>query len=508
MANFWDMAFTFVLEDLNEPLKPIRRTCAVAAAAPDTRQRKKRKRETAKRRPVSPEEPVGKVARWRFDPEKSPWWRLVRARGVRNEGTRAYNKFRKKFRLPLTTVEELVQEAQGVRAWKDKPAGAGFGKGHGRHPLLLKVLAALRYLAKGCDPETLEDAACISATCLGVFIPGFIKWLAETVYPREVRLPMGEHLAQSQRVFAKLGFPGAYCNTDGVHLHWEACPAKYQALHNGKEGYPTRAFNVSVLQSTEIIHVSESMPGAKNDQTQAVHDDLFTGLRNGSIAGNERFNLYAVDGPSVQRRGVYAIVDAGYHEWRILQCPLAAAAGEDAALWTERLESVRKAVERTFGSLKKRFRLLRNPFDCTKASAIECAFKACCAFHNMLLRIDEFDTMGHLSTDWCTHKQLAPRADEWEQRCKHVVRGPRNRSACNSQREPGHAALREDLITHFGHAEKLGQNAWLRMAHDARPAGTWQQAEMGLWDSDGDAEQEDPDEPNFASDPEDDVDDL
>ena len=46
------------------------------------------------------------------------------------------------------------------------------------------------------------------------------------------------------------------------------------------------------------------------------------------------------------------------------------------------------------------------------------------------------------------------------------------------------------------------------MAHDARPAGTWQQAEMGLWDSDGDAEQEDPDEPNFASDPEDDVDDL
>ena len=166
------------------------------------------------------------------------------------------------------------------------------------------------------------------------------------------------------------------------------------------------------------------------------------------------------------------------------------------------------AVERTFGSLKKRFRLLRNPFDCTKASAIECAFKACCAFHNMLLRIDEFDTMGHLSTDWCTHKQLAPRADEWEQRCKHVVRGPRNRSACNSQREPGHAALREDLITHFGHAEKLGQNAWLRMAHDARPAGTWQQAEMGLWDSDGDAEQEDPDEPNFASDPEDDVDDL
>ena len=114
MANFWDMAFTFVLEDLNEPLKPIRRTCAVAAAAPDTRQRKKRKRETAKRRPVSPEEPVGKVARWRFDPEKSPWWRLVRARGVRNEGTRAYNKFRKKFRLPLTTVEELVQEAQGV----------------------------------------------------------------------------------------------------------------------------------------------------------------------------------------------------------------------------------------------------------------------------------------------------------------------------------------------------------------------------------------------------------
>ena len=67
--------------------------CIASAAAPEVRQRKPRKREELKRLPLNPEEPAGSVARWRWDPDKSPWWRLMRRRGVRIVGTRAYNKF-------------------------------------------------------------------------------------------------------------------------------------------------------------------------------------------------------------------------------------------------------------------------------------------------------------------------------------------------------------------------------------------------------------------------------
>ena len=131
--------------------------------------------------------------------------------------------------------------------------------------------------------------------------------------------------------------------------------------------------------------------------------------------------------------GLYALVDGGYHEWRILQCPLSAAAGDDAAAWSERLESVRKAVECTFGILKKRFRILRSDMECRDPNQIDAIFRTCCALHNMLLRHDDRHTMGHFPGDWAPHMDLQQRKQTWDERCKHVVRAPSNRSAANSQ---------------------------------------------------------------------------
>ena len=121
---------------------------------------------------------MGDRRRWRLDPDTSPWWKLINRKGVREKDTRAYNKFRRKFRLPLVEVEKLVEEAQSVPEFKDKPPGPGNGRGQPRHPLLIKVLAALRCLAKGVDVEDVEDAAHISESCLRTFVPAFIAWLA------------------------------------------------------------------------------------------------------------------------------------------------------------------------------------------------------------------------------------------------------------------------------------------------------------------------------------------
>ena len=64
---------------------------AVAAQRVTRRERKKRKVEEAKRQPRNEEEANGKLARWRLDPAKSPWWKLIERNGVRDKGTRAYN---------------------------------------------------------------------------------------------------------------------------------------------------------------------------------------------------------------------------------------------------------------------------------------------------------------------------------------------------------------------------------------------------------------------------------
>ena len=53
----------------------------------------------------------------------------------------------------------------------------GNGRGHGRYPLILKMLAGLRCLGKGVDPEDVADQAHISPSALKTFVPKFIQWL-------------------------------------------------------------------------------------------------------------------------------------------------------------------------------------------------------------------------------------------------------------------------------------------------------------------------------------------
>ena len=139
--------------------------------------------------------------------------------------SRAGKRWRKKFRLPRVLVDRLVAKADRVPEFADKPAGPGHGRGAARHPLLLKVLASLRMLAKGCDAETVEDAAQISEACLRRFHKQFVEWLGTCLYAEQVKRPTGAHLDASLHVYEQLGFPGAYCSSDGVHFPWDCAPA-------------------------------------------------------------------------------------------------------------------------------------------------------------------------------------------------------------------------------------------------------------------------------------------
>ena len=119
----------------------------------------------------------GDIRAIRLDPNKSPWWQLLEHPDVYDENSSAGKKFRHKFRLTRTMVDDLVAEASKVEKWADKEAGPGHGRGPPRHPLILKVLAALRHLGKGMDPESLEDCAQISESTLDVFCPLMELWV-------------------------------------------------------------------------------------------------------------------------------------------------------------------------------------------------------------------------------------------------------------------------------------------------------------------------------------------
>ncbi len=70
---------------------------------------------------------------------------------------------------------------------------------------------------------------------------------------------------------------------------------------------------------------------------------------------------------------------------------------------TYRCESVRKAVERVFGMLKKRFHILKLSLVGGDIEEIENMLFSCFIMHNMNLTDKGRMDLGHMTGDWCDH---------------------------------------------------------------------------------------------------------
>ena len=94
-------------------------------------------------------------------------------------------------------------------------------------------------------------------------------------------------------------------------------------------------------------------------------------------------------------RGVYLITDGGYPTCYSFLNPNLLNYNYHTVVWDEWLESVRKDVERLFGTLKSRFRWLSSSIQYHNHVTIHNAVKICAIIHNRLL---EYDNM--LDFDW------------------------------------------------------------------------------------------------------------
>lgn len=100
-------------------------------------------------------------------------------------------------------------------------------------------------------------------------------------------------------------------------------------------------------------------------------------------------------------RGAWIITDSGYPNWHCFIAPHLYPWGESERKFSSGLESQRKDIERTFGSLKKRFRVLKG-FRMKGQAFFTKVFHVCCAFHNHLLeynRGDDVESMDEVMED-------------------------------------------------------------------------------------------------------------
>jgi hypothetical protein len=172
------------------------------------------------------------------------------------------------------------------------------------------------------------------------------------------------------------------------------CPANKKILHTGKEGYPTIVYNVSCDHAGMAHHVTSGTYGSCNDKsiirmdthigavrwfTENVLFILFDNSpvtvdthRTDPLFTETEYSLKVSPTEEISTKGVYSIVDGGYHHWVTTMSASRLITDADFSMlettrtsafrnlrkrcslnrWREQMESVRKDIECFFGRLK------------------------------------------------------------------------------------------------------------------------------------------------------------
>ena len=190
-------------------------------------------------------------------------------------------------------------------------------------------------------------------------------------------------------------------------------------------------------------------------------------MRAGRLYHDEKFTLIDSKGRPIEYLGLYLICDGGYHKWRMMQCPNKNASAEGAKRFSQRLESVRKDAECTFGILKKRWRILKNHMLIHNKARIDNVVFTCAILHNILIAHDATDEWKDEDDNYDIAADI-PEHD-MDPRIINLREGPIDRSHVGGGNIADHdievesewSTLRTNLIDHYMHCFKQNRIEWL-----------------------------------------------
>ncbi|XRB13124.1 hypothetical protein RI054_05g29610 [Pseudoscourfieldia marina] len=148
-------------------------------------------------------------------------------------------------------------------------------------------------------------------------------------------------IEDAEEVYSRLGFPGAMGCMDVIHVASRAFT---------KEGFPTIALNVVSGPRRSCTFIGDAQPGARNDKAICKICPSVASLR------QDKTLQWQLETPGgvLQMTGAYVLVDGGYVKYAQLMAPYKTTTDAAKALWSKRLESVRKEVEALFGEWRAR----------------------------------------------------------------------------------------------------------------------------------------------------------
>lgn len=302
------------------------------------------------------------------------------------------HRFRQVFRIPLslyrTLHDELIEEEPDLQ----QKANAFGIPGHTSHQ---KILVTLRRLATGLSFRQLDDMCRMSTESQRQAFALTLKAIYRRFGPVHLnRLPTEIELRDIEQRYADKGFPGCIGAVDCMHLHWKNCPQAYKGqYHNPKDG-KLATISCEALCDSDLYcwHWFVGRCGTNNDITVADNSPLFIDIFNGSR--KMKFEEgYTING--VKRYWLlYVLADGIYPDWCIFAKPNHAPLNEKESYYSSRQEAQRKDIERFFGVLQGRFKILRHELFEWSDEMVILISDVCVILHNMIVDMHRRDELG------------------------------------------------------------------------------------------------------------------
>lgn len=181
--------------------------------------------------------------------------------------------------------------------------------------------------------------------------------------------------------------PQAMGAIDGTHIEIIAPPGRGKFDYFDREHRYSVTLQAVVGDNLEFLDTAVGFPGSMHDARVLQQSELFKSAENGDIFTDPHVIINGTRvGPLLLGDGAYPLLP-----WLIKPFPLNVNLTASQRRFNRELSSARATVERAFGILKARWRILLKRLDCRFTNISEIII-VCCILHNFCLQTgDNFD---------------------------------------------------------------------------------------------------------------------
>jgi len=214
-----------------------------------------------------------------------------------------------------------------------------------------------------------------------------------------LRKPNTVELRRIASEYGTLGFPGCIGCLDCAGWEWESCPVGWKGNYVSAGEKPALRMGAVCDDYMYCWHLGFGNPGSKNDLNIFYASNLFRSIFQG---------LWPPSRPQKTIAGFflswfYYLTDGVYPDWRVFIKTNKHPKNRKKKNFGKQQEVVRKAIERFFGVLCCKYRMMRNPCSLWYADDMANIMEACVIMHNMTVLETKANSTGthkaHVATD-------------------------------------------------------------------------------------------------------------